>query len=206
VAQLTEGEAVTRIAQTPPRPILEGDGMIDFGLVDALDAEAVGVPGERTFRVRASKDDGYAALWLEKEQLSLLGRSFSQLLAERSQQRGQAVETVPEMGPFPASPQVDLQVARLGLDFDEDLEHIVLLADDAGALDRGDTPTFRMEINRSQAVALIRVIEDVVAGGRPLCPLCNRVLEEDGSCIACPGSNGHSKDVPLPPIASDGQV
>ncbi len=177
--------------------------MIDFGLVDALDAEAVGVPGERTFRVRASKDDSYAALWLEKEQLSLLGRSFSQLLAERSKQRGQSVETVPEMGAFPASPQVDLQVERLGLDFDEEFEHIVLLADDVGALERGDTPTFRMEINRPQAVALIRLIENVVARGRPLCPLCNRVLEEDGSCIACPGSNGHSKEIPLPPLASD---
>ena len=177
--------------------------MIDFGLVDALDAEAVGVPGERTFRVRASKDESYAALWLEKEQLTLLGRSFSQLLAERSKQRGQTVEAVPEMGPFPATPQVDLQVARLGLDFDEDSEHIVLLADDAGALERGDTPTFRMEINRSQAVALIRLVEDVVAGGRPLCPLCSRVLEGDGSCIACPGSNGHSKDIPLPPLGND---
>ena len=177
--------------------------MIDFGLVDALDAEAVGVPGQRTFRVRASKDDSYAALWLEKEQLALLGRSFSQLLAERSKQRGRPVDPVAEMGPFPATPQVDLQVARLGLDFDEELEHIVLLADDAGALERGDTPTFRMEINRSQAVSLMRVIEDVVAGGRPLCPLCNRVLEDDGRCIACPGSNGHAKELPLPPLASE---
>ena len=177
--------------------------MIDFGLVDALDAEAVGIPGKRTFRVRANKDDNYAALWLEKEQLTLLGRSFSQLLAERSKQRGQSVEDVPEMGPLPATPQVDLQVARLGLDFDEDNEHIVLLADDAEALERGDTPTFRMEISRSQAVALIRLVEDVVAGGRPLCPLCTRVLEEDGSCIACPGSNGHAKEIPLPPLESD---
>lgn len=177
--------------------------MIDFGLVDALDAEAVGLPGERTFRVRANKDDNYAALWLEKEQLTLLGRSFSQLLAERSKQRGQSVDDAAEMGPFPATPLVDLQVARLGLDFDEDSGHIVLLADDAGALERGDTPTFRMEINRSQAVAFIRLVEDVVASGRPLCPLCTRVLEADGSCIACPGSNGHAKEIPLPPLERD---
>lgn len=177
--------------------------MIDFGLVDALDAEAVGAPGQRTFRVRASKDESYAALWLEKEQLTLLGRSFSQLLAERSKQRGHSVDSVAEMGPFPATPQVDLQVARLGLDFDDESEHIVLLADDVGALERGDTPTFRMEIDRSQAMAFMRLIEEVVAGGRPLCPLCNRVLEDDGSCIACPGSNGHAKEIPLPPLANN---
>lgn len=175
--------------------------MIDFGLVDAVDAEAIGPPGERTFRLRANKDDNYAALWFEKEQLSLLGREFSKLLAERSRQRGEPTDAVPEMGPFPATAQVDLQVARLGLDFDDESQHIVLLADDAAALQRGESPTFRMEINRPQAVAAIRAIDDAVAGGRPLCPLCNRVLEEDGSCIACPGSNGHTVEVPLPPTA-----
>ena len=175
--------------------------MIDFGLVDAVDGEAIGAPGQRTFRLRANKDDNYAALWFEKEQLALLGREFSKLLAERSRQQGQPAEPVAEMGPFPANPQVDLQVARLGLDFDDGSEHIVLLADDAAALQQGDSPTFRMEINRAQAIGAIHSIDDAVAGGRPLCPLCNRVLEDDGSCIACPGSNGHAHEVPLPPAA-----
>ncbi len=177
--------------------------MIDFGLVDAVDAEAIGAPGQRTFRLRANKDENYAALWFEKEQLSLLGREFSKLLAERSRQHGPATDPVPEMGPFPATPQVDLQVARLGLDYDDDREHLVLLADDAPALEQGDSPTFRMELNRAQAITAIRSIDDAVAGGRPLCPLCNRVLEEDGSCIACPGSNGHAHELPLPPKADE---
>lgn len=177
--------------------------MIDFGLVDAVDAEAIGPPGQRTFRLRANKDENYAALWFEKEQLSLLGREFSKLLAERSKQRGRPTEVVAEMGPFPATPQIDLQVARLGLDFDEDREHIVLLADDAAALQQGDSPSFRMEINRAQAISAMASIDDAVSGGRPLCPLCNRVLESDGSCIACPGSNGHNKEVELPPAADE---
>jgi uncharacterized repeat protein (TIGR03847 family) len=177
----------------------DGAPMIDFGLVDAVDAEAIGAPGQRTFRLRANKEESYAALWFEKEQLALLGRSFSQLLAERSRQRGRPATPVAEMGAFPANPQVDLQVARLGLDFDDAQEHIVILADDAAALQEGDTPAFRMEINRAQAIFAIRSIEDAVAGGRPLCPLCNRVLEEDGRCIACPGSNGHAKEQPIPP-------
>lgn len=177
--------------------------MIDFGLVDAVDAEAIGPPGQRTFRLRANKDEAYAALWFEKEQLSLLGREFSKLLAERSKQRGRAPDPVPEMGPFPANPQVDLQVARLGLDFDEEHEHIILLADDAAALQQGDSPTFRMEINRAQAISTMGSIDDAVAGGRPLCPLCHRVLESNGSCIACPGANGHAKEVELPPAADE---
>ena len=58
--------------------------MIDFGLVEAVDAEAIGEPGQRTFRIRARVGDSYGALWIEKEQLAQLGRLFSQLLAERS--------------------------------------------------------------------------------------------------------------------------
>ena len=62
--------------------------MIDFGLVDAVDADAVGPPGQRHFRLRARVGDQYASLWLEKEQLIEIGRIFSRLLAERSRQIG----------------------------------------------------------------------------------------------------------------------
>ena len=50
--------------------------MIDFGLVDAVDADAVGPPGQRHFRLRARTGDQYASLWLEKEQLNEIGRIF----------------------------------------------------------------------------------------------------------------------------------
>ena len=174
--------------------------MIDFGLVDAVDADAIGEPGQRTFRVRARSGDSYAALWLEKEQLAQLGRLFSQLLAERSKQRGRPMGAVEQVGNFPQSPQVDMQVARLGLDYDADDERVILLADDQTALERGDTPAFRMEISRDQALNAIRVIEQAVAGGRPLCPLCHQALQYEGQAHFCPGGNGHSKELEVPPL------
>ncbi len=58
--------------------------MIDFEHVDAVDAEAIGPPGERTFRLRARVGDSYAALWMEKEQLAAVGRSFSTIRSFRS--------------------------------------------------------------------------------------------------------------------------
>jgi uncharacterized repeat protein (TIGR03847 family) len=177
--------------------------MIDFGLVDAVDAEAIGQPGQRTFRLRARSSDSYAALWMEKEQLSQLGRVFSQLLAERSRRRGQPVGEVEPVGNFPQQPQVDLQVARLGIDFDADQDHVILLADDQAALERGASPFFRMEISRDQAMNAMKVIEDAVAGGRPLCPLCHQPLQFAGEPHFCPGGNGHSKDLDVPPLDSD---
>lgn len=179
--------------------------MIDFGLVDAIDAEAIGSPGQRTFRLRARVGDEYAALWMEKEQLGALGRSFSQILAERSRLRGQPAGTVEEIGNFPQHARVEFQVARMGLDYDPDRERCILLADDPQAGQRGDTPAFRMEISRDQALSVIDLIEDIVSAGRPLCPLCHQPLEEEGQQHFCPSTNGHSKELEVPPLdeASD---
>lgn len=174
--------------------------MIDFGLVDAVDGEAIGPPGQRTFRLRARAGDSYVALWMEKEALIGLGRSFSQLLAERSRLRGQQPGAVEPVGNFPQHAQVELQVARIGLDYDIEQERVILLADDAAALERGDTPAFRMEISRSHALFAIRQFDEVVAAGRPLCPLCQQPLDHPGQEHFCPRSNGHSKDLELPPV------
>ena len=177
--------------------------MIDLGLVDAVDGEAIGPPGQRTFRVRARAGDSYAALWMEKESLASLGRSFSQILAERSLQRGQPAGTAEPVGNFPQHPQVELQVARIGLDYDSEHERLILVADDATALERGDSPAFRMEISRAQALFVIRQFEQVVAAGRPLCPLCQEPLDQPGQEHFCPRKNGHSKELELPPVDSD---
>ncbi|MBM3140166.1 MAG: DUF3090 family protein [Chloroflexi bacterium] len=174
--------------------------MIDFGLVDAVDAEASGPPGQRTFRLRARVADSYAALWMEKEQLLALGRSFSQLLAERSRQRGRPVGEALPVGNFPDRPDVDFRIARLGLDFDADSEHLIILADDGSALERGDSPAFRMALDRTQAIAMIRLIEKVVAAGRPLCPLCRQALDRAGAAHFCPPTNGHSEELEVPSL------
>ncbi|MSQ29178.1 MAG: DUF3090 family protein [Dehalococcoidia bacterium] len=175
--------------------------MIDFGLVDAVDAEAIGQPGLRRFRVRVRAAVNYAALWMEKEQLAALGRACSQLLAERSRARGRRADPAPEMGAFPQNPQVELGIVRIGLDFDGEHERVILVADDNAALLVGDTPAFRMEITRAMAMALIDRIPGIVASGRPLCPLCGQALG-DGAHF-CPGSNGHSLQ-PLPTAEQDG--
>jgi len=172
--------------------------LIDFGIVDAIDAEAIGEPGRRTFRLRARAGANYAALWLEKEQLATLGRAISQVLADRSRHRGQTTAEAAALDSFADHPDVDMQVVRLGLDFDPDTDRLVLLADDQPGLDRGDTPTFRLEMGRADALTLVRIIGEVVAAGRPPCPLCGRPIEAPVQPHFCPGSNGHSREMPLP--------
>ena len=175
--------------------------MIDLGLVDAVDAEAIGQPGQRTFRLRARAGATYVALWIEKEQLAVLGRSISQLLAERSMRRGQPATTVEPVGNFPQRAQVEFQIARLGLDYDTEEEQAVFLADDPQAAERRDTPALRMAFSRSQALTLIHIIEEVGAGGRPTCPLCKQPLDFANAPHECVHTNGHSKE-PVPPRES----
>lgn len=171
--------------------------MIDFGLVDAVDAEAIGPPGQRTFRLRAMAGENRAALWMEKEQLGALGRAISRLLAERSPRGEETPAPSPDLGGFGDYPDVDFQVARLGIDFQNEDQHLLILADDEEALTRGNTPGFRMEVARDHARALVLRIADVVAAGRPRCPLCGQPVEGDGSHF-CPGSNGHSEVLEIP--------
>jgi len=172
--------------------------MIDFGLVDAVDAEAIGPPGERTFRIVARSAGRHARLWIEKEQLAALGRGLSQLLAERSTQRGEPETELPPFGEQPETPDVELQVARLGIDFIAEQEHLVMLADDHEAIEGGESPRFRMELARSQVLAAIRRIREVISAGRPRCPLCGHPLETSGAEHFCPRTNGHSDELTLP--------
>ncbi len=72
------------------------------------------------------------------------------------------------------------------------------MADSREDLDRGTVPSFRMEMTRAQALGLVHAIPEVVGAGRQLCPLCQRPLE-DGVEHFCPRTNGHSKDLALPP-------
>lgn len=173
--------------------------MIDFGLVDAVDAEAIGPPGQRTFRLRAVAGGNRAALWMEKEQLGALGRAISRLLAERAPR---AAEPPPEAAPvreFGDRPDVEFRVARLGIDFETGGGgRVLILADDEEALTRGATPAFRMEVGRAASRVLVARIGDVVAAGRPRCPLCGQPLEDDDGRHFCPGSNGHAAELELP--------
>ena len=106
-------------------------------------------------------------------------------------------------GTFGLDPDVELRVVRLGLDYSEDEDgRVRILVDDQEALEQGNTPAFRMELGRTAARALVAQIGEVVAAGRPLCPLCGRALEGDGQHF-CPGSNGHSGDEEIPAEGED---
>ena len=52
----------------------------DFGLINTIKAEAIGVPGQRTFRLLIEGYGCSACLWLEKNQLLQLSIIIFQML------------------------------------------------------------------------------------------------------------------------------
>lgn len=168
------------------------DARYDFASVDAIDAESIGEPGKRTFRVRVLEGNQSAALWVEKQLLAALGESLPRLLEQLNtsdQHDDVEVETITL---FPDDPTVEFKVGRMALGYAASEDRVVLVAHDVEEDEDNDLlPTFSCRFNRRQARMLSEACSEAVAGGRPTCPLCHRPMDIEGHM--CPRSNGHQK-------------
>ncbi|HET6317422.1 MAG TPA: DUF3090 family protein [Chloroflexota bacterium] len=172
-----------------------------FGPATRLQAHAIGEPGQRTFRLLVESDDGRAAaLWVEKEQLQALGLAVEQVLAEFQGTGAGRPAKQPPVETFPPNPTVDFKVGRLALGQDEsELEtgprYVLLVYDIEGTGAEEEEPsqpaTFACRATRDQLRALTRNIAEVVAAGRPRCPLCGEPMDAKDRSHGCVRANGH---------------
>jgi uncharacterized repeat protein (TIGR03847 family) len=163
---------------------------VDIGPVLGLQAEAIGVPGQRTFRIQAHSSLGAARLWLEKEQLQALAVAIEEFLSELPTQHG--------LGgggslPFTGQPSVEFAIGRLALGYDAEHDLISVVVRELTEDPDEEGRAFRCQASREQMQGLSRQALEVVSAGRPRCPLCNTPLT--GPTHWCPRSNGHA---PLP--------
>ena len=160
----------------------------DFGPVARLDAESQGPPGQRTFRLLVTSDQGTASLWLEKEDLQTLGLAIEQFLAQlsgRPQWKLYGAPPAPYQPPrgFPLKPLVELKVGQLSIGYEDTSGLFVLLIHDVDA-DPDGPASFTCLASSSQLEALSRRIESIIAAGRPRCPLCGDPMDRDRhACI-----------------------
>jgi len=163
----------------------------DLGDLTHVSAEAIGQPGQRRFRLRAlSAAGGSASLWMEKEQLRALGDAINSVLdGEGYTYRRLPLDDLPAEPVFPLSAELEMRAAQLSIGLNREAQRIVLIMADAPEPDEGTVVTVEFDFRR--AYELRRQITDVVAAGRPPCPLCGGPLDPDGH--VCPRSNGHHK-------------
>src|SRR5579862_7258067 len=133
----------------------ERDELHDFGRAELFDAEAIGRPGERKFRLIARSGRHTASLWLERDQLDRLNIFLEQLLSQITgaptlRPEAQARANAPSApDDFPDSPEVDFQVGRLEIEYDQDTERFAFRAAPLIVLER-DGELFIVEGNELQ--------------------------------------------------------
>jgi uncharacterized repeat protein (TIGR03847 family) len=164
----------------------------ELNVARGIDAQAFGQPGQRTFRLRIAGAAGEtASLWMEKEQMQALSLALKQML---SQLEYDAEPPPADVGEFPVVAENDFRVGRMGMGFHASDRTVVLYTYEVGVEDEED-PTLRVRLTQEQCASLGVQLDDIIAGGRPLCPLCGLAIEPAGH--ACVRGNGHSKQ-PIP--------
>lgn len=164
----------------------------DLGLVDYLQCEMIGEPGQRTFNITARSERGEAVVWMEKEQLFQVGVSLRQFLATR--------ETPPDPAPFDAPPidspvpvHVEFKTGDMSLRHDPAADVFTLVASDIPRDESGSEPLAEITFSfqRSQADEIAKRSVTIVAAGRKPCPLCEAPLTpgQNHFCVKVNGYN-----------------
>ena len=163
--------------------------MWDFGRADLLEAEAIGEPGNRTFRLRVLSRGDAASLWLEKEQLAALTLAIRQLLEQTDDDDSDGEEQDTLRTSFPEPPKVDFKLGKLGIGYDEAERIVTIFAyETESAADAA--PTFSCQLTRGQCRTFADHAEETISAGRPLCVVCGAPIDNDGH--RCQRRNGHS--------------
>ena len=163
------------------------DATIDFINLSRLSSEALGEPGQRTFRVLVGSGDSSAIIWLEKEQLFQLAMAINQLLFTVSE--GEEGDEVPmDDSATPAATHLEFKLGKLVLGHDSRHRKFIIDAHDEESADEA-APTVRVWGDLAQIKSFADEALRVCAAGRPLCPLCGAPMDQSGH--VCPRSNGH---------------
>lgn len=158
--------------------------------VEHFTAGALGEPGRRVFYLQCRGDGVTVTLRCEKQQVGALGESFARVLAD-----------LPErpLGALPADLELVVPVEEaftvggLGLGYDADHDRLLLLIEEIVGGDEPDATeggaAARWVLTREHVHAFVGRAEELLRGGRPLCPLCGRPMDTEGH--TCIKTNGH---------------
>ena len=164
----------------------ESRAQYELGGVANIRPEAIGQPGQRTFRILIESGAASVCLWLEKEQLYQLGVYLEE--ATESEEAPSA-EEVREAQWSGSAADLDFKIGRMSLAHSPATNSFLLIAHDLTDPEDSDAKV-SFWVAQSQAKELAQEALRVCAAGRPDCPLCGRPIDPEGH--NCPRSNGHA--------------
>jgi uncharacterized repeat protein (TIGR03847 family) len=172
---------------------------VDLGVARAVDAQTFGEPGQRTFQLRIIAGGNVAAsLWLEKQHVQALNMAFAQVLAQLDYRDRPPPA---DLSDFPLAAEHDFKVGRLGLGYDPSDRTVVLDAFELTAEEEAEA-IVRVRMTPDQCAWLVGQLSEIIAKGRPLCPLCGVSVDAEGH--TCIRANGHLKQ-PIPEEQTGGE-
>jgi len=156
----------------------------DLNDVDRVTVGTVGPPCRRVFLLQARQGSETVTLKLEKAQVRALAEYLGELL-ENLDSPGH----LPDQLELEEPTEAEWVVGAIAITYVEELDRLLLVAEEAVAEgdDTGDEA--RLFITREQAGALAIRGTQLVEAGRPECPLCHYPLDPAGH--VCPKTNGH---------------
>lgn len=183
---------------------------------DRFVAGTVGQPGQRAFFLQATGGGRTTSVALEKAQVAALAERVDELLDEVVRRTGGSA-TVPavapselaDSAPLDSPVEEEFRVGTMALAWDGESERVVVEAqaivevdadsdDDMEAAeelllqdDENGPPLLRVRLTGVMARVFAKRALDVVAAGRPPCPLCTLPLDPEGH--VCPRQNGYRR-------------
>jgi uncharacterized repeat protein (TIGR03847 family) len=153
---------------------------------------AVGRPGQRVFYLQASDADQTVSLKLEKMQVAALASAMDQVLDELEQREAPVItaQVQPEPLAVELVEESAFVVGQIALAYDPEARLLMLVVQELTLEEGEEGDVARIWMTAGQMRALSHQAKDVVAQGRPICPICERPIDPDGHF--CPGRNGHS--------------
>ena len=162
----------------------------DYGLASSIEAEALGTPGQRRFRLVIESDEGNANLWLEKTQLMQLSLVIGQILTvPPSSARSDAQPGQHDPSLHQNRSPMDFDVGNISVGHDPENDLFLIEVDNRGD-DQHMGPFLRFSTSRAQLAYLSDQAQAVCEAGRPICELCHAPMNPDGHI--CPKTNGHN--------------
>lgn len=157
------------------------------GNADRINAEAIGEPGSRRFRLLTLVEGETRIVWLEKEQLRRLGEALEQVL-DQLPERGLDQGPNNAITSYALDTRFQLRAGRMELGYDEARDRLIIIAHDIDA-EAASPAIFECRISRLQARDLAEEADEVVSAGRPRCPLCGMPMGPGPH--SCAKQNGH---------------
>ncbi len=165
--------------------------------VTRITVGVVGRPGKRSFFLQASQSSIVVTVKLEKEQVFALAQAIDEILENLEQREIRRTSDTKEPPISDLSLEEPLEpafvVGQMGLGFDEGADSIVLIVQGIPEEQEEEPQVARFWASPEQMRAVSKLAKDIVAQGRPICPLCQRPMDPEGHL--CPRRNGHSHKI-----------